>query len=83
MSQSTIGGIYVLLFFVIIGVLLYLGVKYIDPLIGRYHARQRDKEIETHMRLGMRDAERQREIARRIIQEEQMRQQHERDGRGF
>ncbi|CNF75533.1 Uncharacterised protein [Mycobacterium tuberculosis] len=78
MSETALGGIYVLLFFVIIGVLLYLGVKYVDPIIGRINASRRSRELETEMRQKMYDDAERRRIAEKLLREE-----NERRERGY
>lgn len=55
---------------VIIGLGVYGWHKFNTTVGARIAARQRDKQIETAIRLGMRDAEATDRIARRIIEEE-------------
>lgn len=65
-GQATLGGIYILGF---IGLVVVLIVVLEKKYGAKIRAKQRDREIETAMRLGMVDGEAQDRIARKIIEE--------------
>ncbi|MFF6951842.1 hypothetical protein ACFZAD_24685 [Streptomyces iakyrus] len=67
MSQSAaLGGIYIMIFMlIVVGVAMFV----LTTVAPRVNARRRDQEIETAMRLGVRDAEAQARAARRIVNE--------------
>ncbi|MEU8625456.1 hypothetical protein [Streptomyces sp. NPDC048669] len=63
----------VFIFMVIVGLILY-GLHRAGTKAGaKYLARQRDREIETYMRLGIRDEAARRRIAEKIADEERRR----------
>jgi hypothetical protein len=64
--MEALGAIIVLLF---IGGPVAIGAFVYYKYGARIEARKRDRQIETYMRLGARDAEAQQRIARQIIQE--------------
>lgn len=71
-DSATLGGFMLLAILLLVG----WGAWYILARVApKYHEKRRDQQIETAMRMGVRDQEAQRRIARKIVDEHRRDQQ--------